>query len=269
MALRRRRTRRLFVTGGAGFLGRHIVNGPQAERWEVVALGSRALDLRLGDSVMATVRDWKPDAIIHTAYRKGDRRSIVDASEHVARAAVAVGARLVHVSSDALFKGQFAAYTELDPPQPITRYGTDKANAEVRVAANAPKAVIVRTSLLLGVDEPSFHEETVWQAITGERPMTFFTDEYRSPVLVTDLAAALVDLAAMPELTGIVNLGGPEPLSRAELATMIADRNGWDRNRLRFSTLADSGFVRPSKVVLDSSKAARHGLGVRGPTAWP
>ncbi len=267
--MRPKRTRRLFVTGGSGFLGRSIVNGPQAERWEVVAPDSRSLDLRRGDSVMTAVRDWKPHSIIHTAYRRDDRRSIVDASEHVAWAAQAVGARLVHVSTDALFKGQLARYTELDPPHPITRYGIDKADAEARVADVDPSAVIVRTSLLIGVDEHSVHEETVLRAITGEAPMTFFTDEYRSPVLVTDLAAALTDLAAMPDPTGILNIGGPDPLSRAELATMIAHRNDWDTSRLRFSTLAESGLVRPSKVVLDSSKAARHGLAVRGPTAWP
>ena len=40
---------------------------------------------------------------------------------------------------------------------------------------------------------------------------------------------------------------------------------GWDESRLRFSTIADSGMTRPANVVLDSTWARHHGLGVRGP----
>lgn len=253
------------MTGGTGFLGRHIVNGPASQGWEVVAPGSRSVDLRHRDAIIAMVRDWKPTAIIHTAYRKGERASIVDASGHVAEAAVAVGARLVHVSSDAVFGGRDAPYTEHDPPTPVNDYGRDKTDAETVVGRTDPGAVIVRTSLIYGSGEPSVHEEAVRDAISGHSSVTFFTDEYRNPVLVGDLANALVDLVTMPAVTGVLHLGGPDALSRAELAVMTARRNGWNESRLRFSTITDAGLTRPSRVVLDSSLAAGHGLGVRGP----
>jgi dTDP-4-dehydrorhamnose reductase len=265
MSMRPLRHRRLFVTGGSGFLGRRIVNGPASQSWEVVAPGSGSADLRYRDTILSMVRDWKPAAVIHTAYRKGDRASIVDASANVAEAAVAVGARLVHVSSDAVFAGQIAAYTELDPPSPVTEYGRDKADAEALVARIDPGAVIVRTSLIYGDDELSVHERAVRDAVSGRTDTAFFTDEVRSPVLVGDLAASLVDLATMPEVRGPLHLGGPAPFSRAALAVMTARRHGWDENRLRFSTIAESGLTRSSKVVLDSSRARSHGLAVRGP----
>jgi dTDP-4-dehydrorhamnose reductase len=265
MAIRTWRSRRLFVTGGAGFLGRHIVNGHASQGWEVVAPGSRSADLRHRDAVLAMVRDWKPTAIIHTAYRRGDRAAIVDASGHVAEAAVAVGARLVHVSSDAVFGGRAEPYTEHDPASPVNDYGRDKADAEADVGRTDPGAVIVRTSLIYGSGELSVHEEAVRDAISGRMSTSFFTDEFRSPVLAGDLANALVDLATMPQVTGILHLGGPDALSRAELAVMIARRHGWNEARLRFSTIAEAGLTRPSRVVLDSGLAATHGLGVRGP----
>ena len=93
-------------------------------------------------------------------------------------------------------------------------------------------------------------------------------DEYRSPVLAGDLASALVDLAGTDGISGVLHLGGPDPLSRAELARMTAERHGWDASGLRFSTIEASGLDRPGRVVLDSSLARSHGLGVRGPTAW-
>jgi dTDP-4-dehydrorhamnose reductase len=193
----------------------------------------------------------------------------VDASEHVAEAAAAVGARLVHVSSDALFAGQTAPYTEFDPPSPVHDYGDDKADAEAAVARIDPSAVIVRTSLIYGTDQLSGHELAVRDALSGTSDMKFFTDEYRSPVLAGDLASALVDLTRMTEITGVLHLGGPDALSRAELARMTADRHGWDPGGLRFSTIEASGLARPARVVLDSSMARSMGLGVRGPTAWP
>ena len=241
------------------------MNGPASQSWDVIAPGSGSADLRHRDTILAMVRDWKPAAIVHTAYRKDDRASIVDASANIAEAAVAVGARLVHVSSDAVFAGQIVAYTELDPPSPVNDYGRDKADAEAIVSRIDPGAVIVRTSLIYGSDELSVHERAVRDAISGRSTTAFFTDEIRSPVLVGDLAASLVDLATMPEPTGPLHLGGPDALSRAALAVMTARRHGWDEGRLRFSTIAASGLTRPSKVVLDSSRARSYGIAVRGP----
>lgn len=268
MAIRSRRVRRLLVTGGSGFLGRHVVNGPAAERWEIVAMPSRSLDLTHADSVREALRDWRPAAVVHCAYRRDDRTAIVDASRNVAQAAEAVGARLVHVSTDALFRGRPAAYTEADEPGPIHAYGRDKADAERAVARSHPDAVIVRTSLLLGRRELSVHETAVRDAIDGRSEIAFFTDEVRSPVLVDDVAGALVELAGRREIRSVLHLGGPAPLSRADLAVAIARHHGWDASRLRFARLADTGLTRPGRVVLDSSHARALGLAVRGPDAW-
>lgn len=262
---RPRHPRRLFVTGGSGFLGRHIVNGPASAGWEIVAPSSRAVDLRNADTIASIIDDWKPTAIIHTAYRKDDRASIVDATRNIAESAARHRCRLIHVSSDALFRGRLAPYTEADRPTPITDYGRHKAEAEALVAAIVPDALIVRTSLLFGLGQLSGHELAVRHVISGRSDMAFFTDEIRSAVIVDDVAAALVRVAQLGDLQGYLHLGGPEPLSRAELAVRTARRRGWDPSKLTFSTLADSGLVRPSRVVLDSSLAASHGLQLRSP----
>jgi dTDP-4-dehydrorhamnose reductase len=271
LAGRRRlgRRRLLFVTGGAGYLGRHIGRGLEAESWSIVAPPSRSLDLRHRDSVFQAVKDWKPTAIIHTAYRRDDPTAIVDTTRHVAEAAMWCGARLVHVSTDLVFKGRPAPYTEDDEPTPIEDYGRAKADAERVVATLCPDALVVRTSLLYGRGpEPSPHELAVQAAIEGRSSMRFFTDEVRCPALVEDVAAALTQLAATPELTGVLHLAGPDALSRADLAMMTARRHGWDTSRLRLGTIVESGLDRPDHVVLDSSFARSQGFAVRGPSAW-
>jgi dTDP-4-dehydrorhamnose reductase len=266
---RTRRSRRLlFVTGGSGFVGRHIVRGVDAGRWEIVAPDSRGLDLRNPVSVRTHLRAWRPTAIIHTAYRKDDRASTFDATQHVAEVAAEIGSRLVHVSSDVVFRGGMTRYTEDDTPSPVHEYGRNKADAELVVSSTCPDAVIVRTSLLIGRTALSGHELAVRDAIEGRSSMTFFTDEIRCPALVDDLASALVELAGRRELSGVLHLAGPDEMSRAELAVRIADRHGWDPTKLRFTTLAAAGLDRPARVVLDSSLARSYGLAVRGPSAW-
>ena len=47
--------------------------------------------------------------------------------------AAAAGARLVHVSSDAVFSGTAPSYDETYPPDPVTPYGAAKAAAETAV----------------------------------------------------------------------------------------------------------------------------------------
>ena len=256
---------RLVVTGGSGFLGRHIVNGPASQRWEIIAPSSQAVDLCNAESVNTLIGDWKPTAIIHTAYRKDDRASIVDATRNVAEAAERNGTRLVHVSTDALFAGRPAPYREIDDPTPINDYGRHKAEAERVVIATTPGAVIVRTSLIFGNRELSAHELAVRDVISGTSTIAFFSDEIRSPVVVDDLAAALVQLADQVEIQGRLHLGGSEPLSRAELAIRTAQGHGWDVSKLRFGTIGETGLIRPGRVVLDSSLATSLGFLLRSP----
>ena len=106
---------------------------------------------------------------------------------HVALAAAAAGARLVHVSSDAVFSGAAPSYDETRQPDPVTPYGAAKAAAETAVKGVTPDAVIARTSLIIG-DGDFQHERLVHALASGAAAGVLFTDEVRCPVHVTDLA---------------------------------------------------------------------------------
>ncbi len=254
----------MFITGATGLLGRHLQRSPSIEdRWELIAPGSGALDVRRRDAVLHMIGSWKPKAIVHLAYRKDDRRSIVDASRHVAEAAAACGARLIHVSTDVVFSGRPAPYRETDPVFPITDYGRMKADAEAEVMTHCPTAVLVRPSLMYGTDSLAPVQLDVQRAIRGENMMSFFTDEYRCPAHAADVAAAIGALASMPLVTGPLHVAGPHAISRAEFATAIARWLGFNPALLRTSTMADAGLDRPARLVLDSSKAASLGLHCR------
>ena len=250
--------RRLLLTGGSGLLGRAVQRAAAGE-WEVHAPSHAALDVRDAAAVDAALRALRPAAVIHTAYvRDGDSAwaTIVDGSAAVAHAAHSVGARVVHVSSDALFAGRPAAYAEHDAPDPVHDYGRAKAAAELAVASSAPGAVVVRTSLLYG-DAGSAAVRMVLDAARASSPsMRFFVDEVRSFAHVDDVARALVALADL-DVAGPLHIAGPHGLSRYEFARHVCAAYGLPDRSVRSGSsaeLADPGR-RPGCVVLDCSRA--------------
>ena len=179
--------------------------------------------------------------MIHTAYRQEDASVNVEGSENVARAAAAVGARLVHLSTDVVFDGRKGEpYVEDDPLSPVTDYGRAKAEAEARVARAHPQALIVRTSLIYGGAEPSKHE-----LAAHDPALTFFTNEIRNPVQVGDLAEALLELAAL-DVSGPLHVAGADAVSRAAFAELVT---GSARRR------RGGAATRPLDCSLDSSRA--------------
>lgn len=254
----------MLVTGASGFLGRHLVRGPATEGWELIAPTSRAMDIADRANTIDTITGWKPGVVVHLAYRKGDRRVIVEGTRHVAEAAAECGARLVHMSTDAVFGGRAAPYTEADTPDPLIQYGIDKRDAEQVVASIDPTAAIVRTSLLYGTDRLSdFQVELAEGLRRGQSPMTFFSDEFRCPAHADDVAAAVAALAAQRDRGGVLHIAGPERLSRVELAQACARSAGFPNALLPQTTIAESGQTRLGNVILDSSLAVRLGMSCR------
>jgi len=255
MRWRPRKKRLLFLTGATGFLGTHVVAASETAEWELLAPASRALDVRERTRVLDDITSWSPNAIVHLAYRRDDRRAIVDGSRNIAEAAAAAGARLVHVSTDMVFAGREAPYSEDDTPDAQMNYGRWKAEAEVAVLAACPGAVVVRPSLLYGTDRMAPCQRDVDDVLAGRSRMSFFTDEYRNATHAADVAAALVALADRPEVSGPLHVAAPTAISRADLAAAFARRLGSPGAQVPTSTLAESGLDRPGRVVLSVARA--------------
>nr|GID84540.1 dTDP-4-dehydrorhamnose reductase [Actinoplanes derwentensis] len=235
-----RQARRAGARVGATF--HHRGGGVPGIAWE-------PLDVRNRNDVLALVRRCRPAVVVNAAFQQTDWVTTADGAAHVAAAAASVGARLVHVSSDAVFSGLAGRYDESRPPDPTTPYGAAKAAAETAVRGIDPGAVVARTSLIIGGGD-SLHEKFVHALASGATAGVLFTDDVRCPVHVSDLAAALLELARSGH-AGVHHVAGADAVSRHELGLLIAHRDGLDGVVLPSGLRAQTGPPGPLEVLLD------------------
>src|SRR5262249_46074601 len=146
------------------------------------------------------------------------------AAGHVA--ALAGDRRVVLISTDNVFDGTTETYDESAPTNPPNAYGRAKLAAE-RALGDVADATVLRISLIYGW-EPA--ESTKWlnffascaHRLRVGQTVTVPRDQWTTPVLVDDVAAvteAVVGATGLP----LLHLGGPERVSRAEWARVIAE----------------------------------------------
>lgn len=256
-------SKRILVTGVTGTLGSIVHERARRAGWHAMgtsfATPKDVVDARLDIRDPAEVRQvfarLRPDVVVHAATGRDreDWAVTADGAANVAVAAVDFGARLVHISSDAVHRDGDEPYDEAAPPNPLNRYGSAKAAAETAVKAIDPAAAIVRTGLILGHGD-GHHERLTYALIHKQREGFLFTDMVRNVTHVDDLADALLELAA-GDYAGVLNIAGPEVISRYELGVLVARRDGLDPAAIPAALGADQDPRPALDVRLDTARA--------------
>jgi dTDP-4-dehydrorhamnose reductase len=182
------------------------------------------LDVRDRHAVRALTEGFRPDVIIHAAGSdvSPDSDAVIrQGTENIVRAARSLSARLIHLSTDVIFDGRRAPYDEAAPPSPLHAYGRAKAAAEEAVGDHADH-VIVRTSLIYGLDIMDRATTRLVEGLQAGRPMLLFTDQRRNPVWTDTLSSACVELAGA-DYRGVLNVAGSQVLTRSELGVRMLD----------------------------------------------
>jgi dTDP-4-dehydrorhamnose reductase len=210
----------------------------------------RVLDVSSPTAVAGAVEAERAGAVLYLSYDKADRAVTVDGAVAAARAAARLGARFLLVSTDLVFDGATGGYSEAAVPSPVMPYGSLKVEAEGLVRVAHAEAVILRPALMAGESGAIMRPAYECGQLTLGLPAELYTDEWRSPVFVDDVARACWELIAM-ELGGTFHLGGPQRMTRFELGELLCRAFGFDPALLRPATRPAD---RPRDTSLDSSR---------------
>ena len=285
------------VFGGSGFLGRHVVHalckrdyririavrrpelaGHLQPIGKVGQIHAVQTNLRHSASVEAAMRGASIaiNLVGVLAERGAQTFDAVQArgAETVAKAAAAVGARMVHVSA-----------IGADASSP-SRYARAKAAGEKAVLSAVPSAIIMRPSVVFGPEDQFTNRFAALARMSPMLPLIGGGKTRMQPVFVGDVATAVADAVdgkARPGAT--YELGGPEVLTMREIMETIMRITGRDRTLvslpfglaklqalfLQFApgplklTPDQVALLRSDNVVSDAAKAAGltlEGLGI-------
>ncbi len=237
-----------LVTGASGFLGTNLgywLGGRVTRIGISRSLPAdglfdqlRTVDLTERKAVLEAVAETRPDVIVNTAAFASHegcendpdlaRTMNVEAARTVAEAATRVGARLVHISTDAVFDGARGGYREVDAPNPFSTYGETKLLGESAVLDACPAAAVARTNFFGWSPSASRSIlEFFVNSLRAGTPVRGFTDFVVTSIYAQHLAAALFEVAALP-FAGVLHVTSANALSKYDFGVAVADRFGLD-----------------------------------------
>ncbi|WP_426174407.1 dTDP-4-dehydrorhamnose reductase [Massilia sp. TWR1-2-2] len=157
---------KILLTGASGQVGYQLERSLQS-LGEVVAVTRAQMDLSDLGQVRDVIRALRPGLVVNAAgYTAVDRaerepalayRINAEAPGLLAREAAALGAAMVHYSTDYVFDGRKpGAYVETDAANPLNVYGQSKLAGEQAIAAAGGAHLILRTSWVYGTRGDNF-----------------------------------------------------------------------------------------------------------------
>lgn len=235
---------RLLLTGGSGFVGRHVAALALREGHELdvltrdpraagralsplagpcaAALRLHACDLERPAGLAELLAAARPDAVVHlAALVRGEPAALAAANAGATQALLAAleplapPPRLVHVSTFAV---------EDTPPTP---YSDSKLAAEERVRASRLPWVVLRPSLVYGPGDEGNTRPLVARLRAGTHWLPAGGRARIQPLHVDDLARACLAAAQAPAAAGrTYRLGGPEPVAVGDFRRALRDASG-------------------------------------------
>ena len=197
---------RILVTGTEGQLARSLkAHAGDHPALDLHFLGRPELDLAESGSFAARMHELRPQLVVnaaaYTAVDDAEREAELAmringaAPGEGAKAAAAIGARFVHLSTDYVYGGQGSApLTEDEPVGPRNAYGRTKLAGEEAVRAACSDHLILRTAWVVSPFGRNF-VRTMMNAARTRDVLTVVEDQRGSPTSALDLAAAVLAIA--------------------------------------------------------------------------
>jgi dTDP-4-dehydrorhamnose reductase len=266
---------RIVITGAGGQLGSCLAAQAVDQGRDVLALISSQWDITDPAAAERIVKGG--DVVVNcAAYTNVDGAESDESAayavnaagpEHIARACARAGARLIHVSTDYVFNGDFGdaaprPYEPSDETSPQGVYARSKLAGELAVLAALPEAVVVRTAWVYTGGTGKDFVAVMRRLAAGDGPVDVVDDQTGSPTYVGDLATALLQVARDRVPGPVLHAANEGAVSRFEQARAVFEECGADPARVR--PVSTPHFPRPaprpSYSALSSRQSAAAGL---------
>lgn len=274
---------KILITGSNGLLGQKIIKQLKEKGLPFLAtsLGEnrnpdcppeayKTLDISNQVEVGLTLKEYHPDAIIHTAaitnvdyceLNPVECHTVnVMATSYLFEASKSLGTHFIALSTDFVFDGEQGDYKETDLPNPLSVYAQSKCEAEKLLQESSYKKwSIVRTIIVFGNGNNLSRSNIVlWakEALSSGKELNIIDDQFRAPTWADDLAWACIRIAQIHKF-GIYHISGPETFSIYELVLRVAKFCGLETscvNKTNSESL-NQAAKRPPKTGFDLSKS--------------
>ncbi|HEV2109729.1 MAG TPA: dTDP-4-dehydrorhamnose reductase [Gammaproteobacteria bacterium] len=274
---------RVLVTGAGGQLATALLKLKPAGV-EAQALGHAELDIGDREAVLRAVAAIRPEVLInaaaYTAVDKAEsepdlaRRVNGEGPGHLAHAAKAQGARLLHVSTDFVFDGgQSRPYAPDAAVRPLCVYGESKLAGERAVQETlGGKGLILRTAWVYAATGHNF-ARTMLRLMSERGKVRVVADQVGAPTWATSVAQVLWAAVQEPGFDGIHHWTDAGVASWYDFAVAIAEEGhtmGLLKQPVEVESIATADYPtparRPAYSVLDRASTERV-LGLK-PAHW-
>ncbi|MEZ4754092.1 MAG: SDR family oxidoreductase [Bdellovibrionota bacterium] len=253
---------KFLISGGTGYLGGFLAQELLSQGHSVYSLTRRphpelALEKRFYEldfpkhpsspGLFSLTKEVSPDVIIHCAAMSSPSECEKNPNQTFlfntqlpcvwAKEAAKLGTSFIFLSTDLVFEAYpespEAGFSEKDQPKTYSVYAESKLKAESLILS-LPKSSVVRTALILGPPYAGKSGTLGWlqNAIKAGVDVPLYTDEYRTPVYVSDLARFLRVLSESRE-SGLFHAAGPDKLSRYKIGKICAEALGLSMENLK------------------------------------
>ena len=264
---------RLLFFGGNGQVGRAL-QGFGTLGNELTVATRQDCDLTDAESVRSVVRRVRPEVIVNAAAytavdkAESDRENCFAVNAAAPRAmaeeAAALGAKLVHYSTDYVFDGTKATpYVEEDATGPRNVYGASKLAGEEGIAEAGGAFIILRTSWVYSNHGANFLK-TMLRLRTERSELRIVADQHGAPTSADAIATAtvriLTDAGAGKWTSGVYHMTAGGATSWYGFAKAIFARAGAPTPSLVPIESAEypTPAARPANSVLSNEKFATH-----------
>ncbi|CAK8560875.1 unnamed protein product [Lathyrus sativus] len=286
---------KILVVGGTGYLGQHLLQSYDNQSLAVAFTYHSTpppqpfldafpdslpfqIDLKSGIGFEAISNEFgQPDVVINCAAISVPRACEIDPDTANAinvpsslvkwmQSFKQNSTLLIHLSTDQVYEGEKSFYKEEDIAIPVNVYGKTKLAAEKFISENFPNFAILRSSIIYGPQTLSPVPKSLpvqWMdgVLSKRETVEFFHDEFRCPVYVKDLVTIILALtnqwiSGSKQMQLLLNVGGPDRVSRVQMAQAVAQIRGYDTSLIKPvpASSVDRGVKSPADISMDITR---------------